>query len=282
MRRLGLSLALGALTSASLPAQDMRLTTATRQRGSEPDVSVDVAFGVGRLQVKPGPDDALYRARLLYDAEVFQPIMRYDTAARRVRVGIEGLNNRGNLDYDDRPEQRLDLELSPLVPTALELHYGAGAADIELGGLSLTRVDVRAGAAESAIRFSKPNRVACDGLTFEVGAINLVTEGLGNARCRRIDLKGAAGDITLDFTGAWPENSTTDVDVKVGLGSVTLRLPETVGVAVDLDRVLASFDRAGLLKRGNRYYSANYDTASVKLDFKVQTAMGSVDIVWVR
>jgi predicted membrane protein len=124
--------------------------------------------------------------------------------------------------------------------------------------------------------------VACDAFTFEVGAINLRTEGLGNSRCRRIDLKGAAGDITLDFTGQWPANSTTAVDVKVGLGSVTLRLPESVGVAVDVDRVLASFDRSGLRKRGNRYYSANYDTASVKLDFHVQTAMGSVEIQWVR
>jgi len=281
MRALGVSLLLSAVASAPLQSQDMRLATAARQRGAEPDLSVEVTFGVGRLQVKPGPADVLYRARLRYDAESFEPIMRYSPDARHVRVGIEGLNHRGDLNWRDRPEQRLDVELSPTVPTALQLLYGAGMADVELGGLSLTGVEIKAGASESVIRFSEPNRVACDALTFEVGAINLRTEGLGNARCRRIELRGAAGDITLDFTGQWPENSTTTVDVKVGLGSVLLRLPESVGVSLDVDRVLASFDRSGLRRRGDRYYSGNYDTASVKLDFKVQTAVGSVEIRWV-
>jgi hypothetical protein len=206
--------------------------------------------------------------------------MSYSPDARQVRLGIEGLDHRGDLNYRDRPEQRLDVELSPSVPTDLHLEYGAGAAEIELGGLSLTSVEVKAGAAESTIRFSQPNRVPCQSLTFEVGAINLATEGLGNARCGRIDFKGGAGDITLDFTGQWPANATTTVDVTIGLGALTLRFPEGVGVAVDIDRVLASFDRSGLRKRGNRYYSANYDTASVKLDLNVKTALGSVEVQW--
>ncbi|HXV87176.1 MAG TPA: LiaF domain-containing protein [Gemmatimonadales bacterium] len=282
MRALTVTIALGTLAAAPLMSQDMRHASAARQRSQESDLSVTVTFGVGRLQVRPGPEDVLYRARLQYDAERFEPILRYSPEGRRVRVGIEGLNRGGDLNYRDRPEQRLDLDLSPAVPTDLELTYGAGLADIELGGLSLTRIQVKAGAAESVIRFSRPNQVKCEALTFEVGAINLKAEGLGNARCGRIDLKGAAGDITLDFTGAWPANTTVAVDLKVGLGSVRLRLPANVGVSVDIDRVLASFDRTGLLRRGSRYYSANYDAASTKLDFQVGTAMGHVEVEWVK
>jgi len=273
-----LAIALGPALAGALPAQDYRITSSSRQHVAEADMTVHVTFAVGRLQVKPGPADVLYRARLRYDAEAFEPAMRYDASSRRVRVGVEGLRGR-SLDQD-KPEQRLDLELSPVVPAMLELHYGAGIADLELGGLSLRRIDVKAGAAESVIRFSEPNRGTCESLTFQVGAIQLRTEHLGNAGCRRIEFKGAAGDITLDFTGAWPENSTINADLSVGLGAVVLRLPESAGVSMDVDRFLASFDRSGLRKRGTRYYSANYDEASVKLDFRVTTVLGNIELQW--
>ncbi|MBI3983611.1 MAG: hypothetical protein HY337_11925 [Gemmatimonadetes bacterium] len=277
------ALAVSVLTAAGLTAQDMRLSSASRQRGAEPDINVHVRFGVGRFQLKPGREDALYRARLQYDAEAFEPIMRYDPLARRMTMGIEGLNRHGRgWDRDNPPEQWLNVELSPAVPADLELEFGAGTADVELGGLSVRRAHIKVGAAESVIRFSEPNRVTCEALTFEAGAIDLKTEHLGNARCGRIEFKGAAGDITLDLTGAWPENSVTELDVTSALSAVTLLLPERLGVSVEMDRFLASFDRAGLRKRGNRYYSASYDTASAKLNVDVKTGIGSVEVRWVR
>jgi len=280
MRLAVLVVALGPVLAPAGLAQDYRVTSSSRQRVAEPDVTVEVSFAVGRLQMKPGPDDVLYRARLRYDADAFEPVMRYDAGSRRVRVGVEGRHGQ-SIDHDN-PEQRLDVELSPTVPASVELHYGAGVADLELGGLSLTRIDVKAGAAESVIRFSAPNRVTCETLTFQVGAINLQTEHLGNAGCRSIEFKGAAGDITLDFTGAWPENSTINADLAIGLASLTLRLPESAGVSMNVDRFLASFDQSGLRKRGTRYYSANYDATSVKLDFRVSTALGNIELEWVK
>jgi hypothetical protein len=282
IRAAALPVAVSLLAVTGLAAQDLRVTSAARQRAAERDINVSVAFGVGRFHLKPGPEGVLYRARLQYDAEAFEPVMRYDPQSRRVRLGVEGLHTRGRGSDHGKVEQRLDVELSPAVPADIELTFGAGAADVELGGLSVTSAHIKVGAAESVIRFSEPNRVACQSLTFEVGAIDLETERLGNARCARIALKGAAGDITLDLTGGWPQNSVTEIDAAVGLGALTLVLPEDVGVSVQIDRFLVTFDRAGLRKRGDRYYSANYDTATAKLNLDVKTAVGSVDVRWVR
>lgn len=273
----------GAGAGAAAQAQDYRTATESRQRRGEDALVVNVQFGVGEFRLRPGPERVLYRMNLRYDARAFEPVSDYDADTRRLRVGVEGLNVRGNhINYPDMPKQRLDLELSPAVPTELDLAFGAGATDIELGDLSLRQIDIKGGASETVVRFSRPNRIACERLTFQVGAIDLKTEKLGNARCRHIEFKGAAGDITLDFTGEWADGSDTRVEVAVGLGSVRLRFPEDLGIAVNVDRFLTSFDRSGLRRRGDRYYSANYDTAKTKIDLDVKAAMGSVEIEWVR
>lgn len=279
---LALTVAFGGSAEA-MRAQDFRTASASRQQRGEEDLAVSVQFAVGTLQLRPAPERVLYRMNLRYDARTFEPRSEYDTGDRRLRVGVEGLNVRGDrFPHRNLSEQRLELQLSPVVPTELELAFGAGQADVELGGLSLRDIQIKGGAAETVVRFSQPNRITCERLLFEVGAIDLKTERLGNARCRRIEFNGAAGDITLDLTGEWPSGEPAQVEIAVGLGSVRLRLPEAVGVAVGVDRFLTSFDQAGLQRRGNRYYSANYDRAGTRIELGVKAAMGSVEIEWVK
>jgi len=160
--------------------------------------------------------------------------------------------------------------------------FGAGSAELDLGGLSLSDAAIKAGAGEALIRFSAPNLVTCRELVLEVGAIDLRTQSLGAARCEHISVKGAAGKIVLDLTGQWLEGTTSLVDIAAAAGSVTLRLPQAVGVEADLKGFLAAFDRSGLLRRGTSYYSANWDTATVKLRISRKAAVGDVQIEWVK
>jgi hypothetical protein len=262
-------------------AQDYRTVTGSRQRRGESDFRAVVEFGVGDLHIAPGAAGALYRYNLVYDAEHFDPITSYNPDLRRLRIGVDG-QGRGNIHYRNRTEQRLDLYLSPATSLDLNLTFGAGTADVDLGGLSLTAVAVKAGASEATIRVSQPNKVTCRSFTLEVGAIDLKTEKLGNARCERVELKGAAGDVTLDLTGEWPEGTTNQVDVSVGFGSVTLRLPEGVGVEADVERFLVNFDRSGLLRRGSNYYSPNWESARTKIQLNLRAAMGDIQVDWVK
>jgi predicted membrane protein len=108
-----------------------------------------------------------------------------------------------------------------------------------------------------------------------------VVEGLGNARCREISLAGGAGSIVLDFTGAWTDAFRSDAEVVVGLGSLTLRLPEDLGVEVRMTRFLASFAKEGFERRGSRYVSPNYDRARAHVQLHVKAALGDIDVEWV-
>ena len=107
-------------------------------------------------------------------------------------------------------------------------------------------------------------------------------EQLGNSGCETIRFEGGVGDITLDFTGHWVNGETREAEIELGLGQLTLRLPKNLGVAIDVERFLASFDRAGFRKRGSRYVSEGYEAASQKLIVSVKAVLGDIDIDWVE
>ena len=53
-----------------------------------------------------------------------------------------------------------------------------------------------------------------------------------------------------------------------------------MGVSVHLNRFLASFDAAGFTKRGDMYYSSNFNSARYRLTLDVNAALGGVEIAW--
>ena len=98
--------------------------------------------------------------------------------------------------------------------------------------------------------------------------------------CETIKVAGGVGGVTLDFNGSWRVNSTVDIDM--GLGSLELRVPRGLGVSVTKKGVLASFDSQELVKRGNTFYSENWDTATNRVTFTIDAALGSIRMVWVE
>jgi hypothetical protein len=255
-------------------AQDWRDMTSMRQAAGEEELVVSVEYGAGRLQVRPGDAGLLYRANLRYDAAGLRPDVRYDPGRLRVRLEGQTRRFRGLRDGG-----RLDLALGPDTPMELDLQFGAVEADIELGGLPVRRLRLATGASDSKVRFSSPNPERCRRIDVDAGAASLQVRGLGNANAERFKFSGGVGDITLDFTGAWERNMTAEVSM--GLGSLTLRIPEDLGVRVERSTFLTSFDSQRLVKRGNYYYSENWDTAEHRLTLKIDAAFGSINVRWV-
>jgi hypothetical protein len=167
---------------------------------------------------------------------------------------------------------------SPRTDLSLAATLGAADADLELGGLRLTDLDLQAGASRATVRFAEPNAARCRMASLRAGAAELTVLGLGNSRCERIAFEGGVGRVTLDFGGTWTSDSR--VSVKMALGEVTLRLPRAVGVRITPDRILSSFDPAGLVRQGSSYISPGYDRAARHLDIALTTAMGNVEVVW--
>ena len=276
------ALAVVAAPSAA-PAQSYRTLVESRRLDRKEAVHVSVNFAVGRFRLVPGGTAELYRVGLTYLDEQFEPDVSYDPQDGMLRIDLEGRHEREvHLKDLDDTRQRLDLALSPEVPLQLDLSFGAVQAEVELGGLTLQSASLETGASETIVRFSQPNRAACDDLTLQVGAAEFEVIGLGNSRCRSVDLKGGVVEITLDFSGEWAPGAEMRVSADVGLGDVHFRVPEAVGVRLNLDRFLVSLQLDGFTKRGSTWYSAGYDRAAVKLLVDLNSAFGSIEVDWIR
>jgi hypothetical protein len=277
--------ALGVLTLVGAPnvstAQSWHTKSLSRQYRGERHLTVSVEFASGSFTLQPTEGSALYRAELRYDEEHFDPVARYETASQELHLGVDADEIDRDFELSDESPQYLHVELSPAVPTELDLEFGIAKAQIDLGGLSLRRAAVKTGASESVVAFSVPNRVACDKFSVAVGAAEILVEGLGNARCDEITVVGGAGAMTLDFTGAWQQEAMTRAVLTVGLGTVTLRLPENLGVALDLDRLFVGFEANGFTKRGDRFVSAHAEDAEPALFLHIRAALGEIRVEWV-
>lgn len=272
----GCALALLLIGAATpLTAQEWRTISGQRRVAGESNLKVEVQFGAGQLQLEPASSGTLYRTSLRYDAEIFNPIHEYSPGA--LRIGVEGLNNR--IRGDIRDGGRLNLSLTQDVPMDLQLKFGAVEAEMELGGMRLRRVRITTGASESRLNFSKPNPIRMEELEIEAGAADLKVYGLGNANVESLSVTGGVGAITLDFTGRWYGDTNASIDL--GLGTLTLKVPRGVGVQVRKDSFLMGFESDGMIKRGNAYYSRDWDSAKRKLTVRISGAFGSVDIDWV-
>lgn len=264
------------LTAAPAGAQTWRTFSSERQVWSDDPVRIDIQYGAGTLRVEPADSPTLYRMELRYDEQAHRPLVSYDENANRLRLGVE---SHQNIRRNAREGSRATIALTREVPLDLDLEFGAGEADIRLGGVSLRRVEISTGASQTTVRFDRPNPIAADEVTIEAGAADLRVLGLGNTRARRIQFKGGVGATVLDFGGAWGGNAS--VSVEMGIGSITLRLPRDQGVRLNRSSFLTSFSAPGLERRGDSYYSANWQTAQQQLTLDISAALGSIEIQWV-
>jgi hypothetical protein len=275
---LGITAAFVAALAASrtAAAQELQTFTASRQIAGEHDMRVRVQYGAGRLTVGSAAKGVLYRMQLRYNEDKFTPVATYVPGSLRLSVESKG---GGHLRLGKQDGGEMLVDLARTVPMALALDFGAGRANVDLGGLSLTGLQIHTGAAEARIDVSEPNPVTMERAELEVGAADFTARHLGNLNARRIEVNAGVGDLSLDLTGSWRDDGV--VNVSMGLGSLELRLPQGVGVKLRQETFLTSVDTQGLVKRGGDYYSVDWDKSVRKITVDLKAAFGSVNVRWV-
>jgi cell wall-active antibiotic response 4TMS protein YvqF len=279
VRRLALALGL-VLWTGVVHAQTMRPFATFRQTHGETRLAVRLEYAAGNLRVTPGRAAELYRMDLSYDEDRYVPVSDFDAQSGSVVLGLRPHGDGGvRVVSRNQLSQVAGVSLSPSVDLALDLTLGAVDADVELGGLRVNSLGVKTGASRTVLRFSRPNATRCRRADISAGAAEVSVLGLGNSRCDEIEFDGGMGKVMLDFSGTW--SSSAQVEVKMAMGELTLRLPRRVGVRISMDKFLSSFEPAGLVRRGDAYQSPNYDRAQRHLDLDLTTAVGGVNVEWV-
>jgi hypothetical protein len=270
--------ALALVLSTPVGAQEWRNFSSARQMWGEEQIDVRLSYGAGRLKVDPSEDGFLYRVDIRYDQRHFTPKATYSQDDGRLEVAIEGRRQARRI-RDISDASTASLGINPEVPTRLRMEFGAGEADLNLGGMSVRSLDLATGASDTRLRFASPNRIAADHVRLQAGAASLVATGLGNARASRYEFEGGVGSTTLDFSGEWDRDAR--VSAKMGIGSLVLRFPRGSGVRVQRSSFLTSFDGGGLERQGNAHVSRNWESAAHRIDVSVEAALGSISIEWI-
>jgi hypothetical protein len=171
-----------------------------------------------------------------------------------------------------------DLALGRGRPFVLTLEGGASEGDIDLGGLSITRLTVKYGAGKQEIRFSSPNPQPMDELTISTGAAGLEMTGLANANFARMFVEGGAAGCEFDFGGALRRDAS--VKITTAMASVEIDVPAAMAVKVNADAVLGNvMVPDGFLKKEGAFWSeAASAGATPLLDISASVVMGSIRI----
>lgn len=269
-----LALTLGVAIPAS--AQTWRNIEVSRQLRDTAEQRVRVQYGAGRFDLRPTAEPVLYAMQLRYDEERAEAVHRYDTQLRTATLGVDHQSRFTHHWGGDDKSGDMHLSLSRNVPLDLDVKLGGSKATLELGGLTLRNLRIEAAATDGDVRFSSPNPASLPALDIELGAGSITVEQLANANTSTVRVKSGVGGVDLDFGGTWTHDIA--LDVSVALGKVAIHVPSNVGMQVDVDRFLASFDYEGLVKHGNSYTSENFDRAPHKLRVHVSTVFGGIQV----
>jgi hypothetical protein len=133
-----------------------------------------------------------------------------------------------------------ELALGTGTPFHLAIDTGASDASLDLGGVSLTGIEVRSGAGRIDLSIATPNPVDADEVSFKVGAGALNAKGLGNLAADQIRVEAGAAALDLDLRGEL--RRPLSGRIATGLAGVSITLPDDRPVRVTSDARLGGID----------------------------------------
>lgn len=273
------SVAVGLGLLDDLPAREIGRTT-------EKELKVVLSSTFGSLHVSKGEPEKI----LVADASTSDsnPKMDIDYDIRN-RVGYMDItlgetqgdhdHRRGSFKISNLEGGKWYLKFSNTLPISFDVELSAGNGDFDLSGLQVKDFTLSTGASDVSLSFDEPNKTFIDNLSIESGVSKFNGRNLGNANFKRFKFQGGVGAYTLDFSGKI--TNEVDVDVSVGLGILTIILPDDVGARLFYEKSWASrldYDRDFHTVNDDEYETENYEDAPGKMNIRIDSGLGSVKV----
>lgn len=233
----------------------------------EGETRLILSFGAGLLNLSPGAKD-LVEGVAIYNVPELKP----EIVSRDGSVEIKQGDFKNLVNFKD-VKNRWDLKLGSS-PIDLTINAGAYNGNYELGGLSLTSLTVKDGAAQVTLSFSKPNLSRMSVLRYETGASNVTLSGLANANFSTLIFSGGAGDYELDFSGELKNDAA--VNIEAGAGDVQLIVPKGVNAKVTVESAFASVNLSSNWSQNGNDYSQSGEGPTLTIIVKM--AAGNLTI----
>ena len=167
------------------------------------------------------------------------------------------------------------LTLGP-TPMALVVENGSGTTDLDLGGLAVRSLRVRAGAGTIHAGWSSPGTLTADALDLETGAGTIEAVNVGRLGASKIRVHSGAGTIKLDF-GDKVERDVS-VDLESGAGAITVMVPSSVTARATAEHGIGAVSAKGWTADGDAFLLGPAG-APPRVTVRAKAAVGAVSFV---
>ncbi len=199
-----------------------------------------------------------------------------------------------NLDGAHQADITLNSGMAKLYVSALD-ESGVlvrGTVDTARGARLTDEFKVRGGVAQWQLASHKTNPLSFSGkphggewrvqlsdrvpldLTLDTGVGNTNLD-LAQLNLTRLSLDSGVGSSTITM----PASGQVTADINGGVGSITVRIPRQMSARIKIDKGLGGVHvSSDYLHSGDTYTSADYGTASNRLDLSIDVGIGSITI----
>ena len=181
------------------------------------------------LRIEPIPAGEPIRIEADYDRGAFEleHAMHEGGDGWEYRVRFAPRSWLGSFSREE-VDNRLRIGIPAGVPFRIEGRVRLAESDIELGGLSVTAVDLEAGIGDHTIGFLEPTPEPLESFVIDgsIGSLDLFD--LGNGSPHEIRITQSVGELSLDLGGDWRNDSLVRLDV--GVGELRVDRPTTARV----------------------------------------------------
>jgi len=208
---------------------DLRTESQSVELGDAETVHTEIDFGAGHLEVSGGAEE-LMKAEFNYNVAKLKPEVEYIDGTLIVKQPeTKGLTSLlGITDYRNEWSLRFNND----VPMDLSLNLGAGTGDLQLAGLSLTRLDISLGASDSTVDLSGDWAENLD-VSIDSGASTITVLLPKDVGVRvvvetgpvMVEAQGLSKDGNVYTNAAYDVSDVTlKVNVNAGIGTVYLNV----------------------------------------------------------
>ncbi len=173
---------------------------------------------------------------------------------------------------------KFDLVFGKAQPYALTIEMGASENTFELGGLPITRLDVKQGAGKSDINFAAPNPQPLSVINVESGAMALEMTNLANANFAQMKVDGGAAGYKFDFGGTLQRDA--HVKITTGMSGVELIIPATTAAKISAETVMGGLNLGdGFTKKDGAFWNqAAIQGQTPLLTIQVSVSLGGLTV----
>jgi hypothetical protein len=236
---------------------------------SADEITLRLTFGAGDLYLSPGAS-GLVDGVATYNYEQLKPQIKENGGDVHITMGESRTTIFPSFE---NIKSEWDLKLGSQ-PMDLNIEAGAYEGRYEFGGLSLTSLTIKDGAADVNLVFSEPNLVDMSAFRYTTGASSVKMEGLSNANFSLFDFSSGAGDYILDFSGELQRDAS--VKIQTGFSNVIIIVPEGMNAVITVEGGLSNISAGSGWSQSGKVYRQSGEGPT--LTFVIEMGLGNLTL----